>query len=155
MKSEQKHILAIKQIDEERKAAVANLVAGQSRTAYSATLSDCLPFLQREEQDELLTVQNQLLNQIDQLKEVNKLNQQLIEQSLQFVNLSIDMIYLNHKKLPIISGLNMTSRQQIDHYSIRKLNEMREKQDALYIYGVRDCTPRDAGATGCSTNDWT
>lgn len=108
MKSEQKHILAIKQIDEERKAAVATLVAGQSRTAYSATLSDCLPFFQKEEQDELLAVQNQLINQIKQLKEVNELNQQLIEQSLQFVNLSIDMI------LPEPQEITYNKRTQYD-----------------------------------------
>lgn len=74
---EQKHIQAIVQLTEKH---------GQE------SLADRLSKVSNLEQQELTTLKAALLSEIERLKIQNGLNQQLIEHSLQFVNLSLDLL---------------------------------------------------------------
>ncbi|MEH7342622.1 flagellar protein FlgN [Bacillus sp. JJ1532] len=67
------------------------LKADQS-TDRNITLTECINAATEEEKQKLLGIKTALEEQISMLKEQNELNQQLIEQSLQFVNISIDML---------------------------------------------------------------
>lgn len=56
------------------------------------TLSECINVAVDHEKSRLKEIKNTLEEQIGKLRKQNKLNQQLIEQSLQIVNMSIDML---------------------------------------------------------------
>lgn len=87
MKNEQTHINAIRLIEQQRVKTLAKLLPGEK----DPTLRDCLPLFEESVQQEVITLQEKLVQQIDQLKAANDLNQQLLEQSLQFVMLNLDL----------------------------------------------------------------
>jgi FlgN protein len=91
LRNEQKHISAISIIDKERQKTVAGLFPGQP----NLTITECIPQLDASEQEKIVTVQEQLIVILEELKDLNQLNQQLIQQSLQFVNLQLDLLLPN------------------------------------------------------------
>ena len=56
------------------------------------TLQDCLPYVKEQEYMTLTTLQTQLVEKVSLLKKQNDLNQQLLKQSLSFVQLSLDLL---------------------------------------------------------------
>ena len=56
------------------------------------TLQDCLPYVKAQEYMTLTTLQSQLVEKVSLLKKQNDLNQQLLKQSLSFVQLSLDLL---------------------------------------------------------------
>jgi flagellar biosynthesis/type III secretory pathway chaperone len=57
------------------------------------TVGDLVKLVVKVEEKKLLTdSQHQLLNTIDKLREINRLNQKLIEQSLAFIEYSMDIV---------------------------------------------------------------
>lgn len=56
------------------------------------TLQDCLPYVKAQESTTLTTLQTQLVEKVFLLKKQNDLNQQLLKQSLSFVQLSLDLL---------------------------------------------------------------
>ena len=64
------------------------------------TLSKCIEQTSNEEKTTLENLKIELEEGVKRLKAQNELNQQLLEQSLQFVNLSLDML------LPEIDAFN-------------------------------------------------
>ena len=56
------------------------------------TLQDCLPFVKEQEYMTLTTLKSQLVEKFSLLKKQNDLNQQLLKQSLSFVQLSLDLL---------------------------------------------------------------
>ncbi|WP_438316038.1 flagellar protein FlgN [Sporosarcina sp. FA9] len=93
LKDEQAHLAAITQMDEKRMAAVAEYLKDQGRSVplhpTVANLLDAAPEVERQSLEE---ARDRLLHAIHDLKGQNDLNQKLTYQSLQFVNLSLDMI---------------------------------------------------------------
>jgi flagellar biosynthesis/type III secretory pathway chaperone len=87
--NEQKHITAIQQVEEIRNEAVEVLLQGQD---VDKTISNCIEFTNEPERTKLTQLKDQLTEVITELKERNQLNQQLINQSLQFVHLTLDML---------------------------------------------------------------
>lgn len=87
-KDEQKHLAAIQKVDHNRQTAVANLAP----TLEHPTVTDCLPYISKVEQQKLVTLKNQLVAILTDLHEQNNLNQQLIQQSLEFINLSVNLL---------------------------------------------------------------
>jgi uncharacterized protein YicC (UPF0701 family) len=87
LKEEQRHIYAIQQMEEQRKNATAKMVqsSDQALSALIAAVND-------EERTMIVDLKERLTEVIEKLKRQNDLNQQLIQQSLQFVHLSLDMI---------------------------------------------------------------
>ena len=91
LRNEQKHISAISIIDKERQKIVAGLFPGQP----NLTITECIPHLESTEQESIVAIQDQLMQVLRELKDINELNQQLIQQSLQFVNLQLDLLLPN------------------------------------------------------------
>ncbi|WP_313800887.1 flagellar protein FlgN [Cytobacillus sp.] len=88
LKDEQTHISAIDRMEKERQKAAKVLAPHMDQP----TVSDCLDSLAPAEQDKIKDVTNELVQQVHHLKEQNNLNQQLIHNSLQFVNVSMSLL---------------------------------------------------------------
>ncbi|MFJ8257645.1 flagellar protein FlgN [Peribacillus asahii] len=85
---EQKYVKAISQIEIKRQEVVQTFLKHQK----NATLNQVIEEAQPEEAEILQRLKIELLEEVTQLKEQNELNQQLLVQSLQFVNLSLDVL---------------------------------------------------------------
>lgn len=93
LKEEQSHIAAIAQMDKTRQDAVSNYLRSQQIVVPEhPTVADVLATATSEERATLEAARDRLLHAIHDLKFQNDLNQQLTYQSLQFVNLSLDMV---------------------------------------------------------------
>ncbi|WML46885.1 flagellar protein FlgN [Neobacillus sp. PS3-34] len=88
LKEEQAHITAISKLESERQ----NLAAAIVPAVDKPSVSDCLTVLHGEEKIMLEQMRSELVEIVFQIQQKNELNQQLIYQSLQFVNLSLDLI---------------------------------------------------------------
>ncbi len=84
---EQKHVKAITQIENEREQAVLAFMSGKK-----ATIDEVIEVANPTEADILRRFKRRTLTEIMKLKEQNELNQQLLITSLQFVNLSLDLL---------------------------------------------------------------
>lgn len=100
MKDEQKHIAAIGKIEEERKQ-ITKVIIPESE---NPTIADCLNLLEGTEYERLSNLRDALQKSIISIQSQNELNQQMLHQSLQFINLSMslftppepeDFLYLN------------------------------------------------------------
>lgn len=89
MKEEQKYILAIKQMENERIAIVDKLLGPR---VQEKTLSKCIEVAREPIRSELAGLLEDFVKVTRDLKAVNELNQQLTHQSLQYVNMSLDML---------------------------------------------------------------
>lgn len=92
IKEEQLHLKAIKLLDVTRQRNLKSFLEGIGNSDGNLTLSACIDLVNPEKKLKLIDVREQLVEQIDKLKERNKLNQSLIEQSLDFVNMSLDLL---------------------------------------------------------------
>jgi flagellar biosynthesis/type III secretory pathway chaperone len=92
LKDENKHVMAINKLEGERKQQVLRLVSGHSLEGDEPTLSDVIEAVSGEEADKLVSLRNHLYTQLEELKSLNKLNQELVYSSLQFVNYSLDLL---------------------------------------------------------------
>ncbi|WP_456277626.1 flagellar protein FlgN [Bacillus sp. AK128] len=92
IQNENKHIMALNQLEEERKTFVLKLASGHQFEGEEPTLSDVIPLCDSSNQHALLEIRQKLSHQLHELKRVNQLNQELIFSSLQFVNYSIDLL---------------------------------------------------------------
>ncbi|WP_409290525.1 flagellar protein FlgN [Peribacillus sp. SCS-37] len=88
---EQNHVKAIGMLEKERESYVNTFLAGQP-SGTERTLTECIRTAAPEEAEALQSQKVRLSELILKLKDVNYLNQQLIYQSLQFINLSLDMV---------------------------------------------------------------
>ncbi|WP_338449524.1 flagellar protein FlgN [Niallia oryzisoli] len=88
IKNEQKHITAIQMMDKERTIHISRLFPELNEP----TLSECLPRFEQSIREELASIQQELIGKLDELKAVNELNRELLEQSLQYVRLNLDLL---------------------------------------------------------------
>ncbi|KAA0548324.1 flagellar protein FlgN [Bacillus sp. BGMRC 2118] len=120
MKEENKYVMAINQLDGERKQIVAKMMSGHPFQGNEPTLTECIETLPIEERDSLLTIKDKLLQKVNELKKLNLLNQELIYSSLQFVNLSLDVIMpkqpdsLNYNKPQVKGQTGSKNRSMFD-----------------------------------------
>lgn len=84
-KEENKFVKAIGQLEQERQALTVNLGTG-------ATISELIEKATDLEADKLLQLKNKLTDIIKQLQEQNELNDGLLQQSLQFVQVTLNSI---------------------------------------------------------------
>ncbi|MEW9108944.1 MAG: flagellar protein FlgN [Cytobacillus gottheilii] len=87
LKDEQSHVAAIEKMEQLRQAACGKVVQQEK-----PTLEDCLPLLEEDIKCKALTLKDSLVKEVEALQERNQLNQQLIYQSLQFVNMSMSLL---------------------------------------------------------------
>ncbi|MBG9586609.1 flagellar protein FlgN [Cytobacillus firmus] len=88
LKDEQAHIAAIGRLDKEREKAANSIVP----MVESPTVSDCLNILRQPDRLKLEAITEELAELVYELKEQNFLNQQLVHHSLQFVNVSMNLL---------------------------------------------------------------
>jgi flagellar biosynthesis/type III secretory pathway chaperone len=86
LKEEDLQVKKLQQIEKERLLKFANV-----------TLRDVLEQAEAPAKDRLKILQNRLIEIYDALKERNQLNQDLLEQSLQYVNMSLSMVQLQNE----------------------------------------------------------
>jgi flagellar biosynthesis/type III secretory pathway chaperone len=99
MKEEQKYIAAIKQIEKERIVAVEKIISALGNTQTEPTLTACIELVDEPERSALERLRNNLAAVVAELRNINELNQQLLQQSLQFVNMMLDMIMPQPKEM--------------------------------------------------------
>ena len=93
LKDEQAHLAAILQTDKAREQAVVTFFKDEGRPVpLTPSISDVLEITPEPGYTELKEAKDRLLHAIHELKWQNDLNQKLTYQSLQFVNLSLDMV---------------------------------------------------------------
>jgi flagellar biosynthesis/type III secretory pathway chaperone len=81
LKEEDLQVKKLQMIEKERMMKFANV-----------TLGDMLNQAEAPEKESLLHLQDQLVQAYEALKSRNELNQELLEQSLQYVNMSLSMV---------------------------------------------------------------
>jgi len=117
LKEEQSHLAAILQTEGQRQGDVAQFLTDQGRSVpANPTVADLLTIAPEADKQSLTEARDRLLHAIHDLKWQNDLNQKLTYQSLQFVNLSLDMARprpesTNYSKTEI-SG-QKTSKEQV------------------------------------------
>lgn len=85
---EQKYVKAISQIESKRQEAVQTFLKDRKNVTLDQVIEEAQP----DEAEILQRLKIELLEEVTQLKEQNELNQQLLVHSLQFVNLSLDLL---------------------------------------------------------------
>ena len=88
LKDEHAHIAAISKLESERQRRAKAIVSGMSKP----TITDCINAAEGDDKDQLYQLRTEIVDLVSRIKEKNDLNQQLIYQSLHFVNLSLSLI---------------------------------------------------------------
>ena len=105
LKDEQKHLQAAKQLEARLMQVVQNEVTSKDTPVQ---LSDLIEISQGTEKEIIEDLRGKLVNELTRLKARNELNQELLQQSLQFINLNLDLL------LPTIDSFNYDRRDQQD-----------------------------------------
>lgn len=92
-RQEQKLIKGVTAVETARLNAVKELTTEKGLTPQEGTLAELIKLTtSAEEKLRLTSCRNELSRIVTELKEANELNQQLLEQSLSFVNMTLDLI---------------------------------------------------------------
>lgn len=93
-KQEQTHVAAIETLEQQRQRLVTDYLRAKGIAPFeNPTVSDVIEVADSiEEREKLTEVRNRLLLVIDDLQKQNELNQTLIFQSLQFINMTLDLL---------------------------------------------------------------
>jgi flagellar biosynthesis/type III secretory pathway chaperone len=90
---EQKLIKAVGAAEAARMETVKELFAEQGLSLSEGTLAELIKLTTvAEEKTRLTNYRNELLRIVSELRDANELNQQLLEQSLSFVNMTLDLL---------------------------------------------------------------
>ncbi|WP_077214814.1 flagellar protein FlgN [Bacillus dakarensis] len=92
---EKKHILALQKIEKDLLKKAKDYLIQLGVETNSITLSLCIEQSPKTDRISMEKIKVDLEKEIKTLKQKNELNQQLLEQSLQFVNLSLDLLSPN------------------------------------------------------------
>lgn len=117
---EQKCIKGIENAEASRIALVREIYAERKLPLVEGTLSELIKSLTgAEEKTKLTDYRSELLRIVSELRDANELNQQLLEQSLTFVNISMDLVTDNPEedfiyKKPTNSSTNAKLRSIIN-----------------------------------------
>ncbi|WP_035187438.1 flagellar protein FlgN [Alteribacter aurantiacus] len=90
LKRESALIQELSACEKKRQIATSDWLHRQGLVKENVTVEEMIPYLEDEEGDELRFWQQRLLEEIRLWKEQNELNEQLIHESLRFVNMSLD-----------------------------------------------------------------
>lgn len=94
IKNEQSHVAAIEVLEKQRQQMVTDYLRAKGiALSGTPTVAQVIEAAETEEERyQLEDIRNQLSAVIDNLRKQNDLNQKLVFQSLQFVNMSLDML---------------------------------------------------------------
>ena len=107
--NERKHVQAINKMEKKRVEAVTHWYQVNGMNASEPTISEMLSHLEGAEQEELNATYNELIIVLAELKQQELLNAELTKQSLQFVNLSLDMLQ------PSLNSVNYGGKEEQQH----------------------------------------
>jgi hypothetical protein len=117
MKDELKHIKAIEMVNGERERIQRQLANELSLPPTNITISELLKSSILKDKESLKRLQTELVEQTQSLKEINEFNQQLLQQSLNFVNLNLDLVL---------------GQQELDNYTDNSSNEEESTSRSLF-----------------------
>jgi hypothetical protein len=89
---ERKHVQAITQVDGKRAEAVDQWYQSKGLIPQEPSISEMLGYLEVHDKDQLQGAYEGMILVLSNLKEQEKLNKELTQQSLQFIKLSLDML---------------------------------------------------------------
>lgn len=92
LKKETLLLKKLKKLEQDRLFVVNEYLTFKGMAKEDVTMDELIQSATRDEQDVLQRLQKGLLSEIQLLQQHNELNQQLIADSLRFVNLSLDLI---------------------------------------------------------------
>lgn len=105
---ERKQVQAINQAESARQKIVEDLFTQQGADDQERTMSNLLVYMECvEDKERFERIMSSLIDIIIKLREVEKLNQDLMAQSMQFVQLSLDMLQ------PSIQRMNYDGKQGV------------------------------------------
>jgi flagellar biosynthesis/type III secretory pathway chaperone len=93
IKDEQKLLPTINKFEQVRQQVVRNFLTPFHVEEENFTISTCLTYLDDSKKDKLADLREELLEVVQKLQKQNELNSELVKQSLQFVQMSLDMFY--------------------------------------------------------------
>lgn len=92
VKLEQNMIFNIGQLERQREEEVTKLCSGLELNSSRINISELMQLLKPEQKKELENVQVRLRGILSELKSVNDVNGQLIEQSLEYIDYSVNLL---------------------------------------------------------------
>lgn len=92
LKEEKKHIQVIKKLEENLIQETTSFLQKKGLDIVKPSLANVMEIATQSEKEMLLIRKTDLEDQIKELSMQNRLNQQLLEQSLQFINVSLDLL---------------------------------------------------------------
>ena len=92
LKEENKHIYAIQQMEKRLKNETDLFLRKRGKAVENAKLADATEAASENDKEALIKAKTALTAQIEELNHQNQLNQELLEQSLQFVQMSLDLL---------------------------------------------------------------
>lgn len=113
LKDENKHVMAINQLEEEWKSIVARLVSGHPIVGNEPTLMDVIRITTDTVKEKLLIIREQLTELLKELSQLNQLNQDLLSSSLQFVNYSLDLLMPKPQSINYSKPANKGQTEQV------------------------------------------
>ncbi|WP_066055847.1 flagellar protein FlgN [Robertmurraya korlensis] len=93
IKDEQKLVININKFEQVRQQFVRNFLTPFHVEGENFTISTCLTYIDDLNKDKLADLRDELLEVAQKLQKQNELNSDLVKQSLQFVQMSLDMFY--------------------------------------------------------------
>lgn len=93
IKEEQKLLTTINKFEQVRQQVVRNFLTPFHVEEENYTISACLQYIDELNKDKLADLREELLDVAQSLQKQNELNSELVKQSLQFVQMSLNMIY--------------------------------------------------------------
>lgn len=92
LKKEEKIVKLLEEAEEKRHTAVQQFLTGKGIVNENVTLTELYKLVGKDDREQMTELQEKLMGDITALKQQNELNQELMTQSLQFVNLSLEML---------------------------------------------------------------
>lgn len=89
LKQQQKYVTTMSVLEEERQQELARMFPEKSPLP---TIRECIEIAPEDEKTRLRKLHHELTEVLTDVRETNELNQQLLEQSLEFVNFSINLL---------------------------------------------------------------
>ncbi|MFD1334158.1 flagellar protein FlgN [Oceanobacillus iheyensis] len=113
---ERKLARQLQQCEEERMQVVQEWSAEHRLSKTNPTISEIIDYIEEDKQKQLLTMATSLTDTIKELKKQEQLNQVLLNESMKFVQLSLDLMNPTIKTMNYGSekGMNEASRSVFD-----------------------------------------
>lgn len=93
LKDESALLQHLRKLENSRQHLILQWMNEKELVKENVTMEQLLPLLPEKEREELSDWQKRLLIEIQKLKDQNELNRQMLEDSLRFVNLSLDAMH--------------------------------------------------------------